>query len=93
MFDLIINGPIRSDCTARFVVRFDKEYTLRTFVKEVLSRDREWGYIEILDGPKCEYEYGKLLSFLPKELRDKKVKSAEAIGSLSSMDYLLVLEE
>lgn len=99
MFKLIKNGPEGSDCTALYIVQLDKEYTVREFVKTVLSNDKEWGYIGIHNGesffgnPKCEYRYGKLLSFLPKELRDKKVKSAEANGGWSYMSYLLVLEE
>ena len=42
MFKLTKNGPEGSDCTALYIVQLDKEYTVRGFVKTVLSNDKEW---------------------------------------------------
>ena len=95
MFSLFRAGPERSDCTAKYRVILDKEYTVRTFIKEVLKRKEEWGYIgiekkgAIFGDPVCEYRYGKLLSKMKKEVLDKPIISVKADGGYSCMDYLL----
>ncbi len=99
MFKLSQNGPTRGDCTASYFVDLDKEYTVSEFIKTVLTRNDEWGYIKIhqrppvsyFDYPKCEYRYGKLLSKLPDKYMDKTIKLVEGDGGWSAMDYVLYL--
>lgn len=101
MFTLVYVGPERSDCTAPYFVELDKEYTVDEFVNTVLRRGyKEWGYIGINDNgktvfgtPRCEYRHNKLLYTLPNDVLDKKVKSVEADGGYSLMDYLISLED
>ena len=79
MFKMSKAGEERGDCTAPYNVVLDKEYTINDFVKTVLTKRDEWGYIgiyckgEIFGSPKCEYGYGKLLSTLPSNVLDKKI--------------------
>lgn len=95
MFRLIQSGPVGADSTAKYEVILDKEYTVRTFIKEVRTRKEEWGYIGIDNGiavfgaPFCEYSHGKLLSRMQKEVLDKTVISVKADGGYTRMDYLL----
>lgn len=98
-------GPERVDCTAPYNIILDKEYDVREFVDTVLNnREKEWGYIgmykesgsfenRVFGSPNCEYKWGKLLSFLPDDILDKKVLSVSADGGWSRMDYILKIEE
>lgn len=83
-----------------FDVIFHKQMTVREFVEEVVSNEREWGCIRVdigeeyyWDNPTCEYKWGKLLSILPGEYLDKKIISGRSDGGWSQMDYLLKIEE
>lgn len=95
MFKFSQSGPISGDCTAPYEVSLDKEYTVRTFINEVLTRENEWGYIGIENGyaifgdPFCEYRHGKLASKMNEEILDKPVLSVSASGGYTRMDYLL----
>lgn len=97
MIKLKQNTETFGDETAGYTVELTKQYTLLEFINEVVSDEREWGYIGILSvgaifgSPNCEYEFGKLLSELPSEIMTKKVASAKASGGWSRMDYLLEL--
>ena len=92
MFRLYQVGPTRSDEISPFKVIFDKEYTLKEFVENVLQNEREWGYFHFGDVV-IEYRYGKLmLCDIPKEYEDKIISSAECDGGWSRMDYYLKFE-
>ena len=97
MFRLSQIGETRGDCTAPYSVTLDRDYTVEEFVQTVVSITDEWGYIGINDGhtifgnPRCEYRWGKLLSTLPDEVREKKLVSVKADGGWSRMDYLLTI--
>lgn len=104
MFELTIAGKERGDCSAPFSVTLDKEYTVESFVKTVLTRTREYGYIGIKyngdDGekrwfgyPHCEYRCGKLLSSLPDELLPQKIETVKADGGYTRMDYVITLKQ
>lgn len=99
MFQLSKSGPERGDCTAPYSVTLDKEYTVRTFINEVLKNKKEWGYIGIEDDnsifgdPHCEYAQGRLVSKMKKDVLDKPVISVKADGGWSRMDYLLKIKE
>ncbi len=98
MIKLRQNTKVKGDETAGYEVILTKEYTVRSFVNELLTeRKGEWGHVGVDDGssifgsPNLEYKWGKLLSELPKEILDKKIISATASGGWSRMDYKLKL--
>ena len=96
-----MSGPSRGDCTAHYNVELLKSFTVGEFIQYVINeRPGEWGYIGIHnDGdpwfsegePSCKYKRGKLLSEMPSEILDKKIKSISADGGWSSMNYKLTL--
>lgn len=91
-----IAGPF-GDCTSDYKVKLDKSYTVSEFVSDVVSDEREWGYIYIgkncIDNEaKCEYRWGKLLSEFNERYLDRKIINATASGGWSRMDYYLTLE-
>lgn len=94
-----IGGPY-GDETSRYDVSLKRPCTVREFVEEVLSNEREWGYIgiykkgTIFGDPECEYKYGKLITEpLPEEYLNKIVVKCEAGGGWSRMDFLIYVEE
>lgn len=99
MFKLIQSGPTCGDCTAPYNVILDKEYTVEDFIKTILLRSNEWGYIGIFDGksifgnPNCEYRYGNLKTHLPNGYLSNKVVRVMASGGWTRMDYILTVEE
>ena len=99
MFKLYQLKPEGSDCTAPYGVKLNGEYTVESFIHDVLLDRREWGFIGIRDGhstfgnPCCEYSNGEIKSSsMTEEFSKMKVVSATASGGWSRMDYLLVVE-
>lgn len=98
MFRLISNGPEGGDCTAPYIVELNGEYTVRTFIQDVLKVKDEWGRISIdiskgfFGDPSCEYSKGRLLNALPDNYLDLKVVSAKAHGGWSMMNYVLKVD-
>lgn len=97
----------RGDCTAGYAVWLHGDYTVRSFIQDIITnRKVDWGYIGIYvpvkdrkgisdvfpGNPCCEYKWGKLKSTLPEEWMDRKVVAATADGGWSRMDYSLVIE-
>lgn len=100
MFRLYQSGPTCGDCTALYAVKLYSDYTVSSFIKEVLeTRPDEWGYFGIDNGksifgdPDCQYKYGALLSTLPDYILDKKVVSVSANGGWTRMDYTIKIEK
>ncbi|MBO5319020.1 MAG: hypothetical protein J6B01_04945 [Ruminococcus sp.] len=99
MFRLIcVAGPF-GDCTSRYEVRLDKQYTVREFIDAVLTnKPNEWGSIgieksgTIFGDPRCHYKRGVLLNNLPDEYLNKNVISARSHGGWSNMDYNLKVD-
>ena len=99
-----VGGPF-GDETCNYELVLYKEMTVREFVEQVLSDEREWGTIHIYDpkgktpwarrygGPKCEYRRGRLVSVFPDEILDKVIVSGKSNGGWSLMDYDLTLAE
>jgi len=87
---------IRGDETATYEVLLDKEYTVKTFVDEVLKDKYEWGDV-VLDNNSntliCQYRKGIRLKRIPDEYKDKKVISATSDGGWSLMEYKLKIEK
>lgn len=87
-------GPF-GDCTSRYDVILDKDYTVGEFIETVLREEpKEWGYIgiykkyEIFGDPVCEYRYGKLITdTLPEEYLKREINEIKASGGWSRMDY------
>lgn len=99
MIKLKQNTKTFGDATAGYAVELTKEYNVQDFINEVLTRG-EWGSIGIYnDGqawfdkgsPNCEYSRGELISEMPKEILNRKIKSVTAGGGWSNMDYLIKL--
>ncbi|MCD8435849.1 hypothetical protein LNJ03_11150 [Tenacibaculum dicentrarchi] len=96
MFKLERNTKIFGDETAGYKVMLDKGYTVETFIKEVLTRKNEWGYIGVDSGaifgsPNCEFKNGVLIGNLPDNIMNNKIISIRANGGWSRMDYLLTI--
>lgn len=98
--DFSQTGPTRGDCTAPYSVTFEKPMTVRSLVSEVVSNERDWGYIGIKNekepffgDPCCEYRWGRLLTELPPEIMDRNIEAISANGGWTRMDYILTLEE
>ncbi len=85
------------DCTAPYFVTDYKAKTVGEFIQEVLKeRSNEWGYISVgrhfyqsnIIGV-CEYRYGKLLTEMPQDVLDIEIKTIDASGGWSRMDYTI----
>lgn len=85
------------DCTAGYTVTMKKQYYVREFIEEVLTRG-EWGTIGIFNEsqewfqkgePYCEYKRNTVLNEMPFEYMDKIVLKATAHGGWSNMDFKL----
>lgn len=89
-------GKEAGDCTAPYSVTDYKALTVEDFITEVLTeRPKEWGYISV-DKPfyvteeTCEYRHGGCLyNRIPQEILAKRIKSVEASGGWSRMDYVI----
>lgn len=99
MLDRTMAGSERGDCTAPYLVKLDKEYTVEELVQQILTQyDDEWGYIGIerpgtsFGDPNCQYNYGQLRNRLPESVLSKKVRSVRADGGWSRMDWYIRLE-
>lgn len=86
------------DSSAGYEVELDQEYTVGSFIEEVLANHAdEWGYIGINNGKneifrdlKCEYRHGEITSKnLPEEILGISVDQVSAYGGWTKMDYLL----
>ena len=97
MFELIHSGGPYSDETSSYKVKLNGEYTVKSFIQEVLSK-KEWGYIGIDDGntifgnPRIEYHSNVALQDMTEEYLRLKVISVRASGGWSRMDYLITPE-
>ena len=77
-----------NDETALYAIS-DHKATIGEFVEEVLEqKPGEWGYIEV-NGFKCEYRYGKLLSELPEMILGWHISEVKGYGGWSGMDYII----
>lgn len=91
MIELIRNTETFGDCTAGYEVTLGKQYTVREFIAEVLTR-KEWGKIKIVgnfENPFCEYKGTAVIVEMPNEFLDKTIIGATAHGGWGSMDYRL----
>ena len=99
MLDRTMVGAERGDCTAPYLVTLDKEYTVEELVQQILTQyNDEWGYIGIdtpgtwFGDPNCQYDYGHLRTYLPKDVLSKKVQSVRADGGWTRMDWYIKVE-
>lgn len=87
-----------SKANATWKLIFPKPTTVKDFICDVLENGGDWGYIAIGEDlsakhPYCKYKFGKLITVLPPKYFFRKIKSAEAYGSLGRTDYTLIVEE
>lgn len=106
MFRLQQIGRESGDCTAPYKVILERPCTLREFISYILS-ERAWDWGDIYDVtnngadsiwlyatcPRYRYSHGKIEESIPEEILKKKVKSGNANGGWTLMDYYLVLED
>lgn len=92
-------GSTSGDCTAPYSVSNYKAQTVGEFIEEVLQNKAEWGYIKVcipncswLDYPSCEYRYGSIVEELDSSYLDKKIKSVDASGGWTRMDYYIKID-
>ena len=87
-----------SDCTDVWDYTFSREYTVREFIDEILSANKEHGSIRINDffsGPKCEFA-GEFMDDPDDEFKallDEKVEKVSSNGGYGSMDYVIVTKK
>lgn len=96
MFTLTQCSPTFGDCTARYRVDLDKEYTLQEFIDAILTNKKdEWGEIKIEKRNCVWYRHGNIIgkSNIPEEVFGYKVKSVIASGGWTVMDYTVALEK
>lgn len=92
-----VGGPY-GDATSNYEIIFEREYTVREFVEEILKNQNEWGYFSIVTKAhpfgieKSEFRYGKLVSKFSEETLHRKIKSVHANGGWSSMSYYITLK-
>ena len=90
------------DATCWYKLLFDKPYTIREFITDVLAtRDMEWGKFSVIDKTPdkkytifgdviCEYNRGGLRTMKASDARlDKPIIFAKANGGWGNMDYIL----
>lgn len=95
----MVSGTHYGDETDGYDISFDKPYTVKEFIADILSTyQREWGGIRIRDGrtneivSSCGYRYGELTSEIRSDIMDKQIERAVGRGGWSCMDYVLYLE-
>lgn len=83
------------DCTSIYSVSLDREYTIREFIDEILTKN-EWGFIYVNDinnpSADCEYRQNVLISELPSDMLDYKIEKVTASGGWTRMDYTIHLK-
>ena len=88
-----------SKANATYEVIFSEPTTVKDFICDVLENGGDWGFIVIGKGPNifehphCEYNLGKLMTYLPPKYFFKKIKSAKAYSGMGRTDYTLTVEE
>ena len=101
MFKLIFKLGPYGDQTADYDIELNGQYTVESFIQDILSKEEEWGKIFInvcyycsngrlfFSEYQCEYKHGKLLTHFPDEKLGLTVISAKSRGGRSAMDYYL----
>lgn len=92
-------GPYGDSCSSYDII-FDREYTVKEFIEEVLKeKPGEWGeftiekdlkhtYTSSLDN--CEYKYGKITKgFKKTESESMRIEEVKANGGWSLMNYFI----
>lgn len=70
------------DCTAGYEVTLDRQYTVKDFIDEVLTK-KEWGKIRIMDkfeNPFCEYKENIIVVEMSTDYLNKIIIKASAHG-------------
>jgi GDP-D-mannose dehydratase len=86
-----------------YVIQLNKQYSVRSFIEEVMKRDeKEWGYIGIFDkkqswfergNPFIEYDRNGLKSEFSEDIMNATIKSITANGGWSRMDYKIKINK
>lgn len=95
MFELLKSGLYINNCDWRYDVKFDKEYTAKEFIEEIMqTRVGDWGCISIYDNTKRieQLEYDTVGSNCISYNLDYKIKKAYAIRKGSRTDYNICIE-
>lgn len=90
MFELLKSGSDVNDRDWRYDVKFDKEYTVKEFIEEIMrTRVGDWGRVSIYDNVQRieRLEYDTVGSYCISSNQDYKIKKAYAIRRGSRTDY------
>lgn len=97
---MICTGGPYGDCCSSYDVELDHEYTVKEFVKEVLTqKPQEWGRVTLVSDFKykyqheedtCQYKYGNIAERFSKEgTKERTILEVKAHGGWTAMDYFL----
>ena len=96
------------DCTTDYNVVLHKEYTVKSFIDEMLDDNRHesnpvmktWGVIYLTENGnyldsifETDYDENDLKSVIPDSLLSRKVLDVKAEGGWSRMDYIIKIEK
>ena len=95
MFELLKSGSDVNDRDWRYDVKFDKEYTVKEFIEEMMqTRVGDWGCVSIYDNTKLieQLEYDTAGHDCTSCNQDHKIKKAYAVRRGSRTDYNICIE-
>lgn len=95
MFALEFTGEVGADYSHSYNVKMDREYTVMTFIEDILSsRPNDSGLIETEDGDIiAEYRNGELEpTYKLKDLGNETVVGVTSSGCYNCMNYTVQLE-
>ena len=97
LLKFIKTSGVHADETTSFDIKINKDNaTVKDIIEYILSRSKDWGYICIgtfLSHKSIEYKYGVIISDnISSEDKNKIVKTINACGGWSRMDYRIVID-
>lgn len=86
-------GKSYGDETNEYIISYPEGMTVREFIDEWISDEREWGFFKLFNrSGYCEYRYGKIITDpLPDEILDSPIKRVSGSGGWSRSDFNFVI--
>lgn len=91
-------GHMGGDATYPYDAIMDKPYTVREFVDEVVSENRNWGVIRYTTSTAnrfgeyvCDYRYGDVIGEIDDGIANRRVTDAWGSGGWSRYDFTLLI--
>ena len=92
------SGHMGGDATYPYDAIMDKPYTVREFVDEVVSGNRNWGVIRYTTSTAnrfgeyvCDYRYGDVIGEIDDGIANRRVTDAWGSGGWSRYDFTLLI--